>query len=157
MDGLFRTIDKSWCEDLGSGRSYPVEKGASVLVKTCAGIKGDESVLIVTDELRKPIARAVEQAALALGAHVSLVTRAPSQLDNAEPEPAVAERMQQAEVIFLVVTHALSHTRATRAALQGGAKVVSMSAFTQRQMREGGGCLRTSRHANHSVTTWPPG
>ena len=115
-----------------------MEKGAAVLVETCAGIQGDETVLIVTDELRKPIAQAVERAASALGAKVSLVMRTASKLDNREPEDTVADRMQEADVIFLVVTHALSHTRATRSALEGGAKVVSMSAFTERQMKEGG-------------------
>ncbi len=115
-----------------------MEKGAAVLVETCAGIQGDETVLIVTDELRKPIAQAVERAASALGAKVSLVMRTASKLDNREPEDTVADRMQEADVIFLFVTHALSHTRATRSALEGGAKVVSMSAFTERQMKEGG-------------------
>ena len=115
-----------------------MEKGAAILVKICAGIQGHEKVLIVTDERRKPIARAVEKAAAATGARVSLVTRAPSHLDNQEPEPAVAEQMRKARVIFLIVTHALAHTRATRSALELGAKVVSMSAFTERQMKEGG-------------------
>ena len=115
-----------------------MEKGAAVLVETCAGIQGDETVLIVTDELRKPTAQAVERAASALGAKVSLVMRTASKLDNREPEDTVADRMQEADVIFLVVTHALSHTRATRSALEGGAKVVSMGAFTERQMKEGG-------------------
>ena len=46
--------------------------------------------------------------------------------------------MAAADVIFLVVTHSLAHTRATREAIGSGARVVSMSAFTERQMREGG-------------------
>jgi leucyl aminopeptidase (aminopeptidase T) len=115
-----------------------MKRGAEVLVKVCAGVTSGEDVVVVTDDERLPIAQAVESEAAAAGGRVVVVVSPPRSIDNEEPAPAVAAAMKAARVIFLPVTHALSHTCATREAIAAGARVVSMSAFTERQMREGG-------------------
>ena len=40
-----------------------MKKGAEILVRACARVQPDEEVVVVTDEERLPIARAVESAA----------------------------------------------------------------------------------------------
>ncbi|MEE9274752.1 MAG: hypothetical protein V3V62_05545 [bacterium] len=115
-----------------------MERGAEILVRDCAGVREGEEVLVVTDAERLPIARAVEAAALRAGARATVVVCPPRRIDNEEPPPAVAAAMRAARVVFLPVTLALAHTRATREAIGAGARVLSMSAFTERQMREGG-------------------
>jgi len=113
-------------------------RGAEVLVRVCAGARDGEAVVIVTDEARLPIARAVEAAATRAGCETTIVNSPPRAIDNQEPLQPVAAAMKAADILFLPVTHALSHTRATREAIAAGARVVSMSAFTERMMCSGG-------------------
>ena len=115
-----------------------MKRGATVLVGTCAGVRPGERVVIVTDEERLEIAEALRAEATAVADSTEIVVSPPRSIDNEEPNAVVSAAMAGADVIFLVVTHSLAHTRATRAAIAGGARVVSMSAFTPRQMREGG-------------------
>lgn len=115
-----------------------MKRGAEVLVKVCACVTSGEDVVVVTDDERLQIAQAVQSEATTAGARVVVVISPPRSIDNEEPAPAVAAAMKAAAVIFLPVTHSLSHTRATREAIAAGARVVSMAAFTERQMREGG-------------------
>ncbi len=115
-----------------------MKEGAEILVRTCAGVRAGEEVLIVTDGARLPIALAVKLAAEEAGGRAALVISPPRRIDNEEPSPAVAAAMRAAQVVFLPVTHSLAHTRATREAVAQGARVLSMTAFTERQMRSGG-------------------
>ena len=115
-----------------------MRQGAAILVGTCAGVQANERVVIVTDQERVGIAEAVRAEAATVGGSVEVVVSPSRSIDNEEPIAAVSAAMAGADVIFLVVTHSLAHTRATREAIARGARVVSMSAFTERQMREGG-------------------
>lgn len=112
--------------------------GARILVRTCANVQPGEDVVIVTDPERLAIARAVADAALEAGAVASVVIPPERLIDNEEPGPAAAAALQAADVAFLPVTLALAHTRAVREAIGAGARVLSMTAFTERMMREGG-------------------
>lgn len=115
-----------------------MHRGAKVLVETCAGVRSGENVLIVTDTERVNIAREVAKAATAVGGDASILISPPRSIDNEEPMAPVSAAMNLADVIFLPVTHALSHTAAVRSAVAEGARVISMSAFTERMMDEGG-------------------
>ena len=115
-----------------------MEKGAKILVRDCAGVKNGEDVLIVTDEERLPIAQAVKKAAEEAGGGTSLVICPPRTIDNEEPAPPIGAAMSRAGVIIMPVTLALSHTKAVREAIDEGARVLSMTAFTEGMMRSGG-------------------
>ena len=115
-----------------------MRKGAKILVGDCAGVKEGEDVLIVTDAERLPIAQALSAEAGERGARATMAVCPPRGIDNEEPPRAVAEAMRASDVVFLPVTHALAHTRATREAIGAGARVLSMTAFTPGQMEAGG-------------------
>ncbi len=125
--------------------SRTMADGAAVLVGTCAAVRSGEQVVIVTDDERLHIAGALRSAAEDAGTSVTMVVTPVASMDNREPSPPVTAAMARADVLFLAVTMALAHTRATREAIARGARVVSMSAFTERLMREGG--LFTDFHA----------
>ena len=118
--------------------SSRMRKGAEILVRTCANVRASENVVIVTDSERMAIARAVADAALEVGAVSSILIPPERSIDNEEPGPAVAVAISAADVVFLPVTLAMAHTRAVREAIGAGARVLSMTAFTERMMREGG-------------------
>jgi leucyl aminopeptidase (aminopeptidase T) len=124
-------------------------EGAEILIHTCARVRPEERVVIVTDPGRRSIAEALASAAEAAEALPSLVVPPPRTIDNEEPPSAVAAALAAAEVVFLPVSLALAHTRAVREAIAQGARVVSMTAFTERMMREGG--LFTDFHGRRPV------
>ena len=115
-----------------------MKRGAEILVRTCAGVADGESVVVVTDQERMAIAVALTDEIEAVGAVPSLVVPAPRSIDNEEPGPLVAAALLDADVVFLPVSLAMAHTRSVRDAIGAGARVLSMTAFTERMMREGG-------------------
>lgn len=115
-----------------------MQEGARILVRVCAGVRDSEEVVIVCDEDRLPIAWALRREVEQVGARTSVVFPPPRRIDNEEPAAPVAAAMSRADVIFMPVGKSLSHTPATREAIAAGARVVSMAAFTERQMVEGG-------------------
>ena len=115
-----------------------MKKGAEILVRTCADVQPSEDVVVVTDVQCMPIAQAVADEAREVGAIVSIVIPSERSIDNEEPGSAVAAAILGADVVFLPVTLAMAHTRAVREAIGAGARVLSMTAFTERMMQEGG-------------------
>ena len=115
-----------------------MKEGAKILVRTCADVQASEDVVVVTDVQCMPIAQAVAENAREVGAIVSIVIPPERSIDNEEPGSAVAAAILGADVVFLPVTLAMAHTRAVREAIGAGARVLSMTAFTERMMLEGG-------------------
>jgi leucyl aminopeptidase (aminopeptidase T) len=115
-----------------------VRRGAEILVRDCARVRSGEVAVVVADQKMVSIAEAVADAALRAGARATVAVAPPRRIDNEEPSPFIAASMVEADVVFLAVSCALAHTRATRSAIEAGARVLSMTAFTERMMREGG-------------------
>ncbi len=115
-----------------------MKQGAHVLVNTCAGVAAGESVVVVTDPERLAIANALAEVTAEAGAIPSVVVSPPRVIDNEEPGPLVRAAILSADVVFLPVTLAMAHTKVVRDAIGAGARVLSMTAFTARMMREGG-------------------
>ena len=115
-----------------------MKEGAEILVRTCADVQASEDVVVVTDARCMPIAQALADEAREVGAIVSIVIPPERSIDNEEPGSAVAAAILGADVVFLPVTLAMAHTRAVREAIGAGARVLSMTAFTERMMLEGG-------------------
>jgi len=115
-----------------------LKEGANILVRTCADVQASEDVVVVTDARCMPIAEAVADEGRKVGAIVSIVIPPERSIDNEEPGSAIAAAILGADVVFLPVTLAMAHTRAVREAIGGGARVLSMTAFTERMMLEGG-------------------
>ncbi len=115
-----------------------MKAGAEILVRTCAGVQPGEEVVMVSDPERRPIAEALMESVAEAGGLPVLALMPPREIDNQEPTAPVAAAMARADVVIMPVTLALSHTRAVREAIGQGTRVLSMTAFTERQMREGG-------------------
>lgn len=112
--------------------------GAEILVRTCAGVVEGESVVVVSDAERDSIAKALVEVIEEVGSVATVVVPHPRSIDNEEPEPAVAAALRVAHVVFLPVSLAMAHTAAVKGAIASGARVLSMTAFTERMMCEGG-------------------
>jgi leucyl aminopeptidase (aminopeptidase T) len=113
-------------------------RGATRVVETCAAVEPGESVLVVTDWQVEDVAHHVAAAAAAAGAEVTMTAMAPREYDGNEPPATVAAAMREADVVITPVHRSITHSAATRAALEADARVVSLVKFTEEQLRTGG-------------------
>ncbi len=112
--------------------------GAKTIVDTCAGVKPGESVLIVTDTNLVGIAEVLAQAVQERDAEPIIAVMIPRKGHGEEPPPAVAEAMKKANVILTPVSTSITHTRATKEAVEAGSRAIIMTAFTEDLLIRGG-------------------
>ena len=104
--------------------SIRLDRTAKMVVETTAQVTPTENVCIVTDTNKLSIAEALARASYALGAETVVCIMTPRQMHGNEPPEVVAAAMKAAQVLIMPTTYAISHTQATRAALQAGARIV---------------------------------
>jgi len=115
-----------------------MSKGAKILVNVCAAVKPGENVLIVTDFMMMPIAKAVATAAYGAGAEVSIGAILPRSGHGQEPPPPIAAAMKNADVIFTPVTYSITHTHAVKDACNAGSRIIVMTDFREHMLIRGG-------------------
>ncbi|AXV17876.1 hypothetical protein CYG48_18980 (plasmid) [Neorhizobium sp. SOG26] len=115
-------------------------KGAMKVVTDCANLRPGENVLIVTDPERYRSASMVAAAARAVGVEPVIVSTSPNKLDGQEPQPLVAAMMTsgKVDVLFMMVTRSIGHSRAAIEAVRRGARSLSMTKFEEEQFYRGG-------------------
>jgi len=113
-------------------------KGARTLVDDCASVKPDEQVLIITDTKLINIGQVLAAAVYERDAEPIITVIKPREMDGQEPPAPVAEAMKRADVIFAPVSRSITHTRAVKEAAAAGARILVMTAFTERLMIEDG-------------------
>ena len=115
-----------------------MSKGAQTLVNVCAAVKPAENVLVVTDFMMMPIAKAVAMAAYRAGAEVSIGSILPRSGHGQEPPPPIAAAMKHADVIFTPVTYSITHTHAVKDACSAGSRIIVMTDFREHMLIRGG-------------------
>ncbi len=113
-------------------------RGARTILDDCASAKAGEQVLIVTDTELVEIGRALEAAAYEMDAEPVLMIIRPRDMDGQEPPDSVAEAMKRADVVLAPVSRSITHTKAVKEATSAGARILVMTAFTERLMTSGG-------------------
>ncbi len=113
-------------------------KGAKKLVRELAGVQSGENVLIVTDTNKIGIAEVVASDARERGAEVVMATMKPREIHGQDPPKTISEAMKKADVIFAPTTFSISATVAFNEACKNGARGLSMPAWTEEMLFEGG-------------------
>jgi leucyl aminopeptidase (aminopeptidase T) len=104
------------------------------LVEVNARVTDGEQVVVVTDPTMERYAAAVARAAEEVGGRVTVCVMPLRRQDGQEPTGPAARAMSQADVIFSPVRISITHTRAMRRALDSGARVCMMTAYTDQIM-----------------------
>jgi len=117
-----------------------LEEGAASVLRTSAGLKAEEEVLIIADPERVAVGRAFFYAAASAGCDPVFALIGTRNGSGGEPPDFLAAAMLEADVVLLATTHSMTHTHARRAANRAGVRVVSMPAVAE-AMLEGGGAL----------------
>lgn len=109
-------------------------KAAEIAVGECMGVRSGESVLIITDEPKRRIGRALWQAARDMHTEAMIVEMIPRTMNGEEPPLAIAELMKQVDAILAPTSVSLSHTEARRNACARGARVATLPGITEEVM-----------------------
>ena len=103
------------------------------------GVKSGESVLIVVDtNTPESIGKSLFEAAEKIGCEVMLLTMLQRARHGEEPPLAVAEAMNNADVVVAPTSMSLTHTQARINACKAGARIASMPGITESMMSSGG-------------------
>lgn len=113
-------------------------KGARTLLDDLVAVKPGETVLIVTDTKLLKIGKVLSAASYERDAEPIICVMKPRESDGEEPPKPVAEAMKKADVIFSPVSKSITHTKAVKEAAESGARILVMTAFTERLMISGG-------------------
>jgi len=113
--------------------------GARIAVNQCMNIKPSEEVLIITDnKMPKSLSEALKKAVDEIGVKCTIKYMEPIKENGQEPSHEIAELMKTPDVLFLVTSKSLSHTRARREASKAGVRIASMPKVTEFSFSEGG-------------------
>ncbi|WP_418279957.1 aminopeptidase [Halorubrum sp. DTA98] len=103
---------------------------ARTAVEQCLNVGADESVIVVTDDERRPIGEALYEAALRVTDDASIIRYPPGQQHGTEPPAPVAAAMADSDVFLAPTTKSLSHTRARGAACEAGSRGATLPGIT---------------------------
>ncbi len=103
-----------------------VSRISRIIVNFCMGVKPSESVLIVTDTIRKDLGVPIYQAALETGCDAIYMEMKPRIISGTEPPQSIADAMYDADVIIAVTSVSLTHTLAKKKAVEHGARIATM-------------------------------
>ena len=98
-----------------------IENAKSVL-RSSLDVKPGETVLVVTDDTRESIGRALYLAAKELGAEAMFMQMLERSVSGEEPPEPVAAAMAAADVILCPTAKSLTHTNARIQAVKNGAR-----------------------------------
>lgn len=107
------------------------DRAVETVLVDCLGISDSETVLVVTDPKRRPIAERLVERARALAAEAILIDMTERETNGSEPPPSVAAAMLECDVFIAPTTKSLSHTRARKAANERGVRAATMPQITE--------------------------
>lgn len=113
-----------------------MEESARVAVEDCMNVAPDETVLVVSDEERRMIGRAIVKAARNVEATTVYAEIEVDEDHGREPPAPVAAAMRASDVVLAPTTRSLTHTEARKEACEAGTRVATMPSIT-REVMEG--------------------
>lgn len=114
-----------------------LKKGCEVVLKNCLDIKEDEKVLVVTDDVKFNIGKALYEESKAMGAEAMLMVMQARKVSGEEPPASVAKAMAEADVVICPTVASLTHTNARINAVKQGARVATMPGITEEMFAQG--------------------
>lgn len=114
-----------------------LKEGSRVVLRDCLGVKQDEKVVVVTDDVKLEIGKALYEEAGEIGAEAVLMVMKPRKINGQEPPSIVAKAMEDADVVICPTVSSLTHTNARINAVKKGARLATMPGITEEMFSEG--------------------
>ena len=113
-----------------------MKRVAEIVVKTCLGLRPDETLLVITDPETETVGRVLFEAGLKEGAKSVLMVIGPLSRHGEEPPKPVAEAWIKADVFLAPTKFSLTHTQARLRATQAGARGATLPGITPEIFQE---------------------
>jgi aminopeptidase len=114
-----------------------LDKASIIAIRDCMGAAKSESVLIITDEIKKKIGYNLYLNALKLGHESLFVEMKSREMHGEEPPKQIAELMRSFDIVLCPTTKSLTHTNARREASALGARIATFPGITEEIMIRG--------------------
>jgi len=106
-------------------------KNASLIaLRDCMGLQPNETLLIITDEIKKEIGLALHDIGKTLCKESMLIEMKAREINGEEPPKAISELMKLVDVVICPTAKSLTHTDARREAVKLGVRVGTMPGIT---------------------------
>ncbi|WAH35206.1 aminopeptidase [Alicyclobacillus dauci] len=117
--------------------NFKLYEVAQRILRESVKLEAGETVCIVSDTNTQEIGEVFASCVTAMGSEPTLLVINPSKTHGVEPPKTVAAAMKVADVVLQPITYAITHTDATKAALEAGARVLVMRGVTTDVMING--------------------
>lgn len=114
-----------------------LDTASTIAIKICMGAKKNESILVVTDELKREIGLSLYENAKRLGHNSLFVEMRSGKINGEEPPAAIADLMKKFDVVFCPTAKSLTHTDARRSASKLGSRIATFPGITKEIMIRG--------------------
>lgn len=114
-----------------------LQKGSEIILKQCMGIQTGEKVVVVTDDEKYSLGKAIYDTACTLGSDAVITVMKPRKVSGEEPPELVAAMMREADVVICVTAQSLTHTNARLEAVKRGARIATMPGVTEEMFSKG--------------------
>lgn len=113
------------------------KSGHRIVLEDCMGVKKNETVLVLTDDNKLEIGKALYEEAKLWAKEAVLMIMKPRKVSGEEPPDVVAEAMKNFDVIICPTSTSITHTNAKINAVKLGARLASMPGITEDMFIEG--------------------
>ncbi len=107
------------------------EAPARTAIEQCLALASTEALVVVTDDERLDIGRALYRVGQDVAGDACLIRSAPGEEHGAEPPSPVAGAMREADAFLAPTTKSITHTDARRAACEAGARGATLPGITE--------------------------
>lgn len=107
-----------------------MQKQLNILLKTCAGLKPFEKVLIVSDHNTSKIGEALARSARKISKLTTHLVIPALKMHGQEPPKYVADKMERSAVIIGLTKMSMAHTKARFNASNAGARYLSLPEYS---------------------------
>ena len=133
-----------------------LDKASIIAIRDCMGAKKNESVLVITDELKREIGYSLYENAKALGHYSLYVEMKSGKINGEEPPAAITELMKKFDVVLVPTAKSITHTDARRNASALGVRVATFPGITKEIMIRGMNADYTGEGVDQLKYIWFP-
>lgn len=111
-----------------------LQKSSLIALRDYLGLKEEETLLIITDEIEREIGYSLYETGKKLCKEAVFVEMKSREMNGQEPPQQIAELMKMFDVVVCPTAKSLTHTNARREAVKVGARVATMPGIKKSTM-----------------------